>query len=107
MSAIIQRDKALLVIDSNLAQLSTLYKECFLAMGRGALILYAVDIIEGKLPNKHNYRKKEEILDLFDALTSHDKLERMIDNYDYKHEGIMTLVTGDSNSTFFVTVKLK
>jgi hypothetical protein len=44
---------------------------------------------------------------VFDALTSHDKLETMIDNYDHKHEGIMTLVTGDSNSTFFVTVKLK
>ena len=107
MSAITQRDKALLVIDSNLAQLSTLYKECFLAMGRGALLIYAADIIEGRFPNKHNYRKKEEILDVFDALTSHDKLERMIDNYDNKHEGIMTLVTGDSNSTFFVTVKLK
>jgi hypothetical protein len=107
MSAITQRDKALLVIDSNLVQLSTLYKECFLAMGRGALLIYAADIIEGRFPNKHNYRKKEEILDVFDALTSHDKLERMIDNYDHKHEGIMTLVTGDSNSTFFVTVKLK
>ena len=107
MSAITQRDKALSVLDSNLAQLSTLYKECFLAMGRGAMLIYASDIIEGRLPNKHNYRKKEEILDVFDTSTSHAELERMIDNYDHKHEGIMTLVTSYSNATFFVTVKLK
>ena len=107
MSAISQKDKALLVLDSNLAQLSTLYKECFLEMGRGALLIYADDIIENKIPKKYNYRKKEEILDVFDASTSKDKLGRMIDNYDHKHEGIMTLVTSYSNATFFVTVKLK
>jgi hypothetical protein len=107
MSAIAQRDKALSVLDSNLEQLSSLYKECFLAIGRGAMLIHASDIIEGRLPNKHNYRKKEEILDVFDASTSHDELERMINNYDHKHEGIMTLITSYSNATFFVTVKLK
>ena len=81
MSAIAQRDKALSVLDSNLAKFSSLYKESFLAMGRGAMLLYATDIIEGRLPNKHNYRKKEEILDVFDASTSHDELERIINNY--------------------------
>ena len=107
MSAIAQRDKALSVLDSNLAELSTLYKECFLEMGRGAMLIYASDIIEGRLPNKYNYRKKDEILDVFDAPASHAELEKMIDNYDQKHEGIMTLVTSYSNATFFVTVKLK
>jgi hypothetical protein len=107
MSENTQKDKALSVLDSNLAQLSTIYKECFLAMGRGAMLIYASDIIEGRLPNKHNYRNKEEILDVFGASISHTELKRMIDNYDHKHEGIMTLVTSYSNATFFVTVKLK
>ncbi len=70
MSAIAQRDKALSVLDSNLVQLSSLYKECFLSIGRGAMLIYASDIIKGKLPNKHNYREKEEILDVFDASNS-------------------------------------
>jgi hypothetical protein len=107
MSAIAQRDKALSVLDSNLAQLSSLYKECFLAIGRGAMLIYASDIIKGKLPNKHNYREKEEILDVFDTSNSYDELKKMIDNYDHSQEGIMTLITSYSNATFFVTVKLK
>ena len=107
MSAINQRDNALSVFDSNLPQLSKLYKECFLAMGRGAMLVYASDVIEGRLPQNHNYRKKEEILEVFDAPTSHDELEEMIDKYDYKNEGIMTLITSYSNATFFVTIKLK
>ncbi len=107
MSAINQREKALSVLDSNLAQLSKIYKECFLAMGRGAMLVYASDVIKGRLPNKHDYRKKEEILVVFDAPTSRDKLEEMIDKYNHKNEGIMTLITSSSNATFFVTVKLK
>ena len=107
MSAINQRDKAISVLDSNLAQLSKLYKECFLSMGRGALLVYASDVIEKRLPNKHDYRKKEEILDIFDDPTSHNELEEMIDKYDHKNEGIMTLITSHSNATYFVTVKLK
>ena len=106
MSAINQRNKTLSVLDSNLAQLSKLYKECFLSMGRGALLVYASDVIEKRLPNKHDYRKKEEILDIFDAPTSHNELKKMIDKYDHKNEGIMTLITGHSNATYFVTVKL-
>ena len=107
MSAMNQRDKALSVLDSNLPRLSKLYKECFLAMGRGAMLVYASDVIEGRLPSKHDYRRKEEILDVFDAPTSHAELEEMIDKYDYKSEGIMTLITSYSNATFFITVKLK
>jgi len=107
MSAIKQRDKALSILDSKLAELSKIYKECFLAMGRGAMLIYASSIIEGTFPCKYDYRKKEEILDVFDAPTSHAELEEMIDKYDYKNEGIMTLITNYSNATFFVTVKLK
>ena len=107
MSAIMQRDKAFSILDSNLTQLSKLYKECFLAMGRGVFLVYASDVIEGRLPNKHDYRKKEEILDVFDTPPSHDKLEEMINKYDYKNEGVMTLITSYSNATYFVIVKLK
>lgn len=71
------------------------------------MLVYASDVIEGRLPNKHDYRKIEEIFDVFDAPTSHDELEEMIDKYDHKNEGIMTLITSYSNATFFVTVKLK
>lgn len=107
MSAIQQRDEALSILDSNLAQLSKLYKECFLAMGRGAMLVYASSVIEGRPPSKYDYRTKEEILEVFDAPASHAELEEMIDKYDQKDEGIMTLITSYSNATFFVTVKLK
>ena len=107
MSMINQRDNAISVLNSNLGKLSKLYKECFLAMGRGALLVYAIDVIAGNLPNRDDYRIKEQILDVFDAPNSHDKLEVMIDNYDHKNEGIMTLITSYSNATYFVTVKLK
>ena len=107
MSATSQRDKALSVLDSNLTQLSKLYKECYLSMGRGALLVYANDVIEKGLPVKHDYRTKEEILDVFDSPYSHAKLEEMIDDYDQNNEGIITLITNYSNATFFVTVRLK
>lgn len=107
MSAISQRDTALSVLDSNLDQLSKLYKECFLAMGRGALLVYASAVIEGQLPNIHDYRNKQEILDVFDSPGSHAELEEMIGKYAPKDEGIMTLITNHSNATYFVTVKLK
>jgi hypothetical protein len=74
MSAISQRDQALSILDSNLAQLTKLYKECYLSMGRGALLVYASDVIERGLPNGHDYRTKEEILDVFDAPASHAQL---------------------------------
>lgn len=107
MSMISQRDKAVSIINSNLGQLSSLYKECFLEMGRGAMLVYASDVIEGRLPGKFDYRKKKEILNVFDAPPSHAELKEMIDQYDYKSEGIMTLITSYSNATFFITVKLK
>ncbi|GAB6194492.1 hypothetical protein [Desulfocastanea catecholica] len=44
---------------------------------------------------------------MFDAPNSHAQLEEMIDNYDQQNEGILTLITGYSNASYFVTVKLK
>ena len=107
MSAITQRDQALSILDTNLTQLSKLYKECYRSMGRGALLVYASDVIERGFPNKHDYRTKKEILDVFDAPTSRAQLKKMIDNYDQENEGIMTLITSYSNATYFTTVKLK
>ena len=106
-SAISQRDQALLILDSKIRQLSKLYKECYLSIGRGALLVYANDVIEKGLPNEHNYRTKNEILDLFDAPDSKAKLEVLINNYDQQTEGILTLITSHSNATYFVTVKLR
>ncbi len=107
MSAISQRDQALSILELNLTNLSKLYKECYLSMRRGALLVYASDTIERGMPSDINYRTKEEILDVFDAPTSHAELEQMIDTYDPRTEGVMTLITSYSNATFFVTFKLK
>ena len=107
MSAITQRDQAISILDSKLTLLSKLYKECYLSMGRGALLVYARNVINRGLPNEHDYRTKEEILDVFDDPDSHKQLEGMINSYDQKNEGILALITNYSNATFFATVKLK
>lgn len=107
MSAETQRDQAITILDSNLIKLSTLYKRCYLSMGRGALLVYASDVIERGVPTKINYRIKDEILDAFDTPSSHAKMTEMIDNYDQKTEGIMALITSCLNATYFITIKLK
>jgi hypothetical protein len=107
MSAITQRDQILSILDSKLAPLSKLYKECYISMGRGALLIYAMNVIESGLPNEHDYRTKKGILDLFDDPASRKQLERMINIYDQEDEGILALITNYSNATFFITVKLK
>ena len=107
MSAINERDHALSIFDSILIRLSKLYKACYLSMGRGALLVYAQDIIDTGFSSKKDYRTKEEMLDIFDMPDSQASLGEMIDNYNPKKEGIMTLITSHSNATFFVTFKLK
>ena len=107
MSAEKQRDQAILILDSHLAKLSKLYKESYLSKGKGALLVYATDVINSGAPNKVAYRTKEEMMEVFDTPTSSAKLAKMIDDYDSKTEGIMALVTSYSNSTYFITVKLK
>ena len=106
MSAIRRKDQALSILDTNLGKLSRLYRECYPSMGRCALLVYAENVIERRLPSKHDYRTKEEILEVFDAPFSSMQLAKMIDDYDQKNEGIMTLITAYSNATFFITVKL-
>jgi len=46
------------------------------------------------------------MLEIFDNPDSKSRLADMIDNYDPKNEGIMTLITSYSNATFFVTCRL-
>jgi len=100
-----QRDQALSILEKHLAILSKLYKECYLSKGRGALLVYAANLIEKGLPAQHEYRTKEESFDIFDDLGSRSQLENMIDNYDPKKEGILMLITSYSNAAYFVTVK--
>jgi hypothetical protein len=69
-------------------------------------MVYASDIIERDGPNEHDYRTKEEIVDVFDTPSSRAKLSRMIDNYNQKTEGIMALITDYSNATYFITIRL-
>ncbi len=107
MSAEKERDQALGVLGSNLSQLSRLYEECYLSMGGGALMVYASDVIEHGIPSKIDYRTKKEILDMFDAPPSHAKMEKMIDDCNQGKEGVMALITGFSNATFFVTFELQ
>ncbi len=107
MSAQQERDQALSILEANIPSLSKLYRECYLLKGRGALLVYASDVIKSGVPNVYNYRTEEEILEVFDAPSSHAQLKEMIDNYDQRREGIMTLITSFSNATFFVTFKLK
>jgi len=75
-------------------------------MGKGALLVYAKDVFEGGLPNKGNYRTQAEMLGIFDKPDSQARLVEMIDNYEPKNEGIMTLITTYSDATFFVTYRL-
>ena len=74
MSATTQRERALDILEDKLPQLSKLYKECYLHSGRGGLLLYAIDVIEREAPNNYDYRTKEEMLDVFDNLSSRNKL---------------------------------
>jgi hypothetical protein len=106
MNAETQRDQALSILDSKLKKLSKLYKECYLSSGRGAIMVYASDVIEKDGPKEHDYRTKEEILEVFDNPSSQVTLKQMIDNYNQKNEGIMALITDYSNATYYITFKL-
>jgi hypothetical protein len=106
MTAENQRDQALSMLDARLAKLSQLYRECYLSSGRGAVVVYARNVIKRDGPKKNDYRTKEDILDVFDTPSARAQLSRMIDNYNQRTEGIMVLITDYSNATYFITVKL-
>ena len=104
MSIIEERDQALSILNSKLRKLSTLYKECYLSQGRGALLVYTQNIIGRKtMPTWADYRTKKEMLDIFDTPKSQTELGELIDNYDQRKNGVMLLITSYSNATFFVT----
>jgi len=107
MSSDNERDQALTILDANISRLILIYKECYLSMGRGALLVYSQDILSGKLPNKIDYRPKTDMLEVFDDPNSQAKLGGMINHYNMKTEGVMALITSQSNATFFVTCKFK
>ncbi|WP_420538310.1 hypothetical protein [Methylotuvimicrobium alcaliphilum] len=107
MSAITQRDQAISLLNKNLRQLIKLYKECYLSRGRGALLVYARNVISNVLPNQDDYRTEEEILEVFTSPDSYAQLKEMITHYDQKNEGILALITDFANATYFITVKFK
>ena len=106
LSAEIERDKALSILGKDLPHLSKLFKECYLAQGRGALLLLAKTVLESTIPNKFDYRTKDEIMDLFDDDKSKSEISLMVEEYDPKKSGILVLVTEQANATFYITVKL-
>ena len=57
------------------------------------------DVIKKRIPNKWNYRTREEI---FDNPSSKTQLTEMIDKYAQKSEVLMTLITIFSNVTFLL-----
>jgi hypothetical protein len=107
MQAEIERDKALSILGKDLKHLSQLFKECYLAQGRGALLLHTKFILESAIPNKSDYRTKEEIIDLFEDEKSRSEIAKMVDEYESKKSGILVLITGQANATFYITVKLR
>jgi hypothetical protein len=106
MKAEIERDKALSILGKDLVHLSKLFKECNLEQGRGALLLHTRLILEPTVPNKSDYRTKEEIVDLFEDKKSRSEIAIMVDEYESKKSGILVLITSQSNATFYITVKL-
>ncbi len=84
MSATTERDTALAILDSNLQKISKVCKECYLSVGRGALLIYAIDVLNGRIPSQIDYRTKDELIDIFDNSDSRKRLNYMIDNYEKK-----------------------
>jgi len=53
-----------------------------------------------------DYNNNDQSLDLFDSKKSRKELSQLINGYDPKNQGILILIT-ESNTTWFVTIKLK
>ena len=70
-------------------------------------MVYASSISEKHMPSKHDYRRKDDILEIFDSPQSRNQLLAMIEKYDANSEGVLVLITSYSNATFFITVKLR
>ena len=107
-SPIIQRNKAIEILQDRLSHVSNVFRKGYLARGRGSLLLYAEDVIKNQKISVENYRDREESLFLFDVEKSKIQLAHMIDSYDPKTQGIVMLISSDpSNATWFITVTLQ
>lgn len=102
-----ERKAALALLESNMFQISKLYRECYLRQSRGGLVLYSESVIDRHMPARHDYRTTEELLDLYDDPFSKQRLAKLVEDYDPKAQGILNLITQSSGATWFVTVKLK
>jgi hypothetical protein len=108
VSPIIQRNKAIEILQYKLSQVSNIFRKGYLARGRGSLLLYTEDVIKNQHVSVENYRDREESLFLYDDENSKNELAHMIDSYNPKTQGIMMLISSDSsNATWFITVALK
>ena len=101
-----ERERALALLESQMNEISMLFKVCHLKKGRGALVLYSHQVKEDHKVNEINYNSQEDAIDLFDDHKSKNDLKDMVTNYDPKKEGILILIT-DSMATWFITCKLK
>jgi hypothetical protein len=102
-----ERDKALSALEPVLFEISKVYRECYLSQGKGALLVYADSVINGHIPNAHDYRTREDVLEIFDDIDSKASLAALLNKYEPRTEGILVLITSINNETSFVTVKLK
>ena len=104
-SFIQERDNTLKKLDEHLDLLSKLFRECYVQKAKGAIVLQPFPIDSILQLSCIDYDNKDQSLDLFDNKKSRKDLEKLIDNYDPKNQGILILIT-KSNATWFVTVKL-
>ena len=107
MTAIEERYKALSVIDPFLLEISTVYRDCYLSEGKGALLVYADSVINGTIPTEYDYTTKNDVLEIIDGIDSKASLAALLSKYDPHTEGILILITSINSAPFFVTVKLK
>ena len=78
MTAIEERDKALSVIDPFLLEISTVYRDCYLSEGKGALLVYADSVINGTIPTEYDYTTKNDVLEIIDGIDSKASLAALL-----------------------------
>ncbi len=102
---VLEKDRALSLLEKQLPQLSKLFNECYLSKGRGAIVLHTFMLEKNREIGEIAYNTKNESLDLFDNVSSRAELRKLIANYDPTSEGILILII-ESGAAWFVTVKL-
>lgn len=107
MQSIEERDMTLAALEPHVFEMSAVFRKCCLSLGKGALLVYADSVLAGHIPGANSYRTRKEILELFDNVDSTVSLNKLIEAYDPKSEGVMVVITSINNASYFVTVKLK